>query len=74
MATSEPKSNKMLATICPGTWIPPVNLQNIPTPELWIGPQVAGGGGGPLPGLQESETGAYILDSEDGQRIIPSQE
>jgi len=49
-----------------------VNIQNIPTPIMWLGALVTGGGAGPLPGIKESESGQYILDSEDGQRIIPS--
>lgn len=44
-----------------------VNVQNIPTPFLWLGGTV-GGGTGPLPGiLKEDET--YLLD-ENGERIL----
>ena len=50
-----------------------LNIQSIATPELWIGP-TASHGPGALPGLKESESGEYILDSEDGKRIVPSQD
>lgn len=53
----------------PGVAALGINIQSIPTPELWIGPKVAGGGGGPIPGILDDPDADYILD-ENGQRII----
>lgn len=60
----------------PGLLFTGINIQNIPTPELWISGTIGGGGGpGAVPGLKESqEPWDYILTSEDAQRIIPSQD
>jgi hypothetical protein len=50
------------------------NIQMWPTPQLWMGTSEYHGGDAALPGIQESKTGEYILTSQDGERIIPSQE
>jgi hypothetical protein len=47
-----------------------INIQNIPTPELWLGSSGTGGGGGPLSGMITDPEGDYILD-ENGNRILP---
>ena len=46
-----------------------INIQNIPTPFLWLGSTATNGGGGPLPGILDDPAGNYILD-EDGNRIL----
>ena len=45
-----------------------INIQNIPTPILWLGPS-AYSGPGPLPGILDDPDADYILD-ENGNRIL----
>lgn len=53
----------------------PYNIQQIPTPILWLGSAPFGyePEPGADPGLQESESGEFIYESEEGDRLVPSQ-
>lgn len=55
--------------LTPGVHLMGINVQSIPTPELWIGPLATGGGGGTIPGILDDPDANYILD-ENGNRIL----